>query len=209
MNKLLLGVALAVLILNASGPTGKTSPVNVLIVGDSISQYQLITTGGLKDQLQGAGYTITGTGYATFSDAFPGFTSNNLYTLIGGTPHPAADIILTQSGTNDIIFYGSNVAQAKTDRRNLLIRLRTLYPSATIYVNPVTPMVSSQTARNANIVSLNTDTKAFITANPSMNLIWTGDFLSTDWPDSVFQPDGIHPNSAQLVWLSDRWMVPL
>jgi hypothetical protein len=181
---------------------------NVLVVGDSISQLSLNTPGALGDQLRANGFRITGTGSETNSDSFGGFTSLNLFTLLGECPKPPADIILTQSGTNDALIYPDK-PRMKGGRIKLLLRLRAMYPAASILVNPIPPCISSKTAANKNIAGINADTKAFIAANPSQHFVWTGDFKLEDWPDSAFQPDGIHPIASKVVWLANRWMASI
>lgn len=178
-------------------------------VGDSIFVRQMLAAynGELIADLAAINCSLLVSGGAScYSWAFPGITSGLLTTVMSQYGSPACDVLMQQSGTNDICLGASiPLAQAQSDRITLLIVLRARYPNALILVNPCTPMVSSKVAYNQNIVALNANTKFWIDHHGDAKIIWTGDFLSTDWPDSRFLADGIHPTNDGLAFLSQRW----
>lgn len=189
--------------------------LTALIVGDSISQMQQEAAydGQLAIDLTSGGYTVVGSGY--WSDCYTGYSNFNLYTLLGSQKPPtAASVILTQSGTNDILY--TQKRNNADDRRKLLLRLRTLYPSANILVAPVPPVSPtflSAATINSSIAAMNADTKYFLSANPTVGT-WIGDFGPSDWADpSWYQLDGIHPidkvAGKGVIYLTSRWMAAL
>jgi len=220
---LTVGAAVAVVTHSAAPARSATAPVRIMPLGDSITGSPGCWRALLWNKLQAGGYTNIdfvgslppqgcGVAYDGDNEGHGGILATNMANqsqLPAWLSATLPDIVLMHLGTNDV---WSNIAPAAilAAFTTLVGQMRASNPNMKVLVAQIIPMnPSSCTECAARVVAFNAAIPAWAagitTAASPVKVVdqWTG------FDDATDTGDGVHPNDAGNVKISDRWYPPL
>lgn len=179
-----------------------TPPTRVLVIGDSISALQF-NKGMLSEAMKAEGLNVQFVGSGKSSDAFGGFTLDNMCQLVGNTyPQPNVNAILIEGGTNDLGFWKDG-PEAEEHFKTLLGWVKKRYPTAHVFVAPIPPILATNPygVKPEWVPRFN---RVIETESEKAGVTFIGP-LPSDFEKLPYEEDGLHPKGEGLRVISDKW----